>query len=62
MSTLIRIEEVEPIEVGSLLPHISTAVSLILGLAFDVVLVAVQRFQREMRLPDSYRIEPGNRT
>lgn len=59
MSTVIRVEEVEPIEVGLLLPDISKALRLIIGLAFDIKLVTVRRFQRETILPESYRIEPG---
>ena len=59
MSTLIRVEEVEPVEVGLVLPDINKALRLILGLAFDVDLLAVKRFQMETTLPESYLIEPG---
>jgi hypothetical protein len=59
MATLIRVEEVESIEVGLILPDVGKALSLILGLAFNLDLVAVDRFQEETTLPDSYCIKPG---
>jgi hypothetical protein len=60
MSTLIRVEEVEPIEIGLILPDVSNALRLILGLAFNLDLVAVDRFQERTILPESYCIKPEN--
>jgi hypothetical protein len=61
MSTLIRVEEVEPIEVGLILPDISEALRKILGLTYSPPVIAVDWIEYERELPDSHLIGPGKK-